>query len=110
MHIEGRARAGKDLGSPDQNGDQVETRLEVNEVSMRRMRGRFASGVTVVTTALDGRLRGVTVSAFMSLSLDPPLILIALAQDSTTHEMIAESHILAVNNFCRSVLPLAPRL
>jgi flavin reductase (DIM6/NTAB) family NADH-FMN oxidoreductase RutF len=65
--------------------------------ALRKIRGLFASGVTVVTTTLDGRLHGVTVSAFASLSLDPPLVMIALANETTTREMIAESGIFAVN-------------
>jgi len=69
----------------------------IGEAALRKMRGLFASGVTVVTTSLEGRLRGVTVSAFAAVSLDPPLVLIALANETTTLEMIAESGILAVN-------------
>jgi flavin reductase (DIM6/NTAB) family NADH-FMN oxidoreductase RutF len=61
------------------------------------MRSLFASGVTVVTTALEGRLHGVTVSAFAAVSLDPPLVLIALANETATREMIAGSGIFAVN-------------
>jgi flavin reductase (DIM6/NTAB) family NADH-FMN oxidoreductase RutF len=69
----------------------------LDEAAMRKMRGLFASGVTAVTTALDGRLRGVTVSAFTSVSLDPPLVLIALANETTLRDMLAESGIFAVN-------------
>lgn len=63
----------------------------------RKIRGLFASGVTAVTTALEGKLRGVTVSAFAPVSLDPPLVLIALANENALREMIAESGIFAVN-------------
>ncbi len=46
--------------------------------------GRFATGVTVVTGVMpDGTPAGVTVNAFTSVSLRPPLVLISLA-DSTT--------------------------
>lgn len=42
----------------------------------RSVLGRFASGVTVLTAREgDGRDRGMTVSAFCSLSLEPPLVL-----------------------------------
>src|SRR5512136_902996 len=71
--------------------------MAINDATMRKMRSLFASGVTVVTTALEGRLHGVTVSAFAAVSLDPPLVLIALADDSATREMIAESGIFAIN-------------
>ncbi len=72
----------------------------VTDAAMRKVRGLFASGVTVATTALDGRLRGVTVSAFTAVSLDPPLVLIALANENTSCEMIAESGVFAVNILC----------
>jgi flavin reductase (DIM6/NTAB) family NADH-FMN oxidoreductase RutF len=72
--------------------------------AMRKIRSLFASGVTAVTTALGGRspegglrLRGVTVSSFSALSLDPPLVLIALANETTMREMIAASGIFAIN-------------
>ena len=69
----------------------------VTDAAMRKMRGLFASGVTAVTTALDGKLRGVTVSAFTAVSLEPPLVLVALATENTSCEMIAESGVFAVN-------------
>ncbi|MDO9446283.1 MAG: flavin reductase, partial [Dehalococcoidia bacterium] len=40
--------------------------------------GRFATGVTVVTVAHDGKTRGMTANSFTSLSLDPPLLLICV--------------------------------
>ena len=44
----------------------------------RQVMGRFATGISVVTT-LDGeRPAGITVNAFSSVSLDPPLVLVAL--------------------------------
>ena len=69
----------------------------ITEQTLRKMRGLFAGGVTVVTTVHEGKLRGITVSAFASVSLNPPLALICLANESESKDWIAESGILAVN-------------
>ncbi|MBV9194872.1 MAG: flavin reductase [Solirubrobacterales bacterium] len=42
--------------------------------------GRFATGVTVVTTTSRGRIHGMTANAFLSVSLRPPLVLISLGR------------------------------
>lgn len=53
--------------------------MSIDERSFRKALGCFASGVAVMTTAdAAGRPVGVTVSAFSSLSLNPPLILFCL--------------------------------
>ena len=69
----------------------------ITDQTLRKMRGLFASGVTVVTTVHEGKLRGVTVSAFASVSLNPPLVLICIANESESKDWIAESGVFAVN-------------
>jgi flavin reductase (DIM6/NTAB) family NADH-FMN oxidoreductase RutF len=57
--------------------------VTVDAYSFRDALARFASGVCVVTTvAADGRPAGVTISAFSSLSLDPPLVLFCIGKRS----------------------------
>jgi flavin reductase (DIM6/NTAB) family NADH-FMN oxidoreductase RutF len=52
--------------------------VNVSTIDFRTVIGQFATGVTVVT-ALDGdRPQGITVNALSSVSLDPPLVMIAL--------------------------------
>lgn len=63
----------------------------------RRTMGRFASGVTVVTTREETRLYGLTISAFLSLSQDPPLVLISVASTTLVGDVIARTGIFAVN-------------
>ena len=56
---------------------------------LRSILGHFATGVTVVTTTdVDGEPCGTTANAFTSVSLDPPLILVCLARESQTLDMI----------------------
>lgn len=58
---------------------------------------RWASGVTIVTTRAGDRELGMTVSAFSSVSLDPPLVLVCADKKAHTHPLIAEGGVFAVN-------------
>jgi 3-hydroxy-9,10-secoandrosta-1,3,5(10)-triene-9,17-dione monooxygenase reductase component len=44
----------------------------------RQVMGHFATGISVVTTWDSERPAGITVNAFSSVSLDPPLVMVAL--------------------------------
>ena len=57
----------------------------------------WASGVSVVTTASEGMLYGLTVSSFSSLSLDPPLVLVCLNNANRMPAMIEVSGGFAVS-------------
>ena len=78
--------------------------------TFRAVLGRFASGVTIVTTRDgDGRDHGLTVSAFASLSLSPPLILVCIDQGSSLHPVIASAPHFAVNILASSQEALSRR-
>lgn len=47
---------------------------------LRNVMGRFATGVTVVTTTHKGTIHGMTANAFLSVSLRPPLVLVSLGR------------------------------
>jgi flavin reductase (DIM6/NTAB) family NADH-FMN oxidoreductase RutF len=59
--------------------------------------GHFASGVTVITTAVDGRPHGTTASAVTSLALEPPMLLVCMNRESATGRAMADSGAFAVN-------------
>jgi flavin reductase (DIM6/NTAB) family NADH-FMN oxidoreductase RutF len=63
----------------------------------RKIMGRFATGVTVVTTAGTGGLGGLTANAVASLSLDPPLVLMAVDKRAASHSEIAANRCYAIN-------------
>lgn len=56
----------------------------------RAITRRWTSGVSLVTSNADGRIHGMTVSSFASLSLDPPLVLVSLRRTTRTYQMVSE--------------------
>jgi flavin reductase (DIM6/NTAB) family NADH-FMN oxidoreductase RutF len=70
---------------------------EVDKMTMRRTMGRFATGVAVVTTTVDGTPHGMSVNSLTSVSLDPPLLLVCLTLGARTTEAITEAGRFAVN-------------
>lgn len=77
---------------------------------LRSVMGRFATGVTVVTARDDGgRALGLTVNAFLSVSLEPPLVLVSLASNSATRAAILSSGSFAVNVLAEEDRDLAIR-
>ena len=59
---------------------------------------QFASGVTVVTTRdAHGKKHGITVSAFCSVSLEPPMVLICIEKTTGSHYAFGESGAFVVN-------------
>src|SRR5579883_2098038 len=75
----------------------------------RTAMARFATGVTVVTTTLDHAFFGLTVNAFCSVSLNPPLILVSLDLGSQTYAALRRSSVFAVNVLTQEQEPLALR-
>jgi 3-hydroxy-9,10-secoandrosta-1,3,5(10)-triene-9,17-dione monooxygenase reductase component len=71
--------------------------MPVDSDAFRHALGRFASGVTVVTTAHEGQLAGLTVSAFSSVSLNPPLVLVCIDKRSSSIDLITRSRVFNVN-------------
>jgi flavin reductase (DIM6/NTAB) family NADH-FMN oxidoreductase RutF len=55
----------------------------VDSADFRDALSSWASGVTIVACRSQGRVVATTVSAFLSLSLEPPLVLVALGPNAT---------------------------
>lgn len=72
--------------------------MPVSQDDFRRALSCFASGVNVVTTIdAAGELHGLTVSAFCSVSLAPPLVLICIEKTTASHFAFRESRAFVVN-------------
>ncbi|KUO94589.1 flavin reductase family protein [Ferroacidibacillus organovorans] len=83
--------------------------MAIDAQTFRASLGRFASGVTVVTTAFGEGQAGLTVSAFSSVSLDPPLILVCIDKRSSAIERIDGSQAFAVHVLSESQVDLSNR-
>jgi flavin reductase (DIM6/NTAB) family NADH-FMN oxidoreductase RutF len=71
--------------------------MAVDIQTFRTVMSRFATGVTVVTSAVRKQRFGITVNAFCSVSLDPPLVLVCIERASHVHDALIESGVFAVN-------------
>lgn len=71
--------------------------MAVEAAEFKKAMSRFASGVTVVTVEHDGIRSGLTVSAFCSLSLEPPLVLICIDRQVKSYDAIVAAGHFAVN-------------
>jgi flavin reductase (DIM6/NTAB) family NADH-FMN oxidoreductase RutF len=63
----------------------------------RQVMGRFATGVTIVTSRLGEELHGMTANAVTSVSLEPPLVLICVDKSADSHDIIDGGGIFALN-------------
>ncbi len=72
--------------------------MPIREEDFRDALRHWASGVTVVTTKdRAGHLHGITVSAFSSLSLRPPLVLVCIEKNTGSHHAFVEGGWFVVN-------------
>ena len=79
----------------------------VDATVFRDTLARVPTPVTVVTSHIDRLPHGTTVSAFSSLSLEPPMILVSLDQNSDLLKIIQESGRFGVNVLASGQAPLA---
>jgi flavin reductase (DIM6/NTAB) family NADH-FMN oxidoreductase RutF len=72
--------------------------MSIDQATFRSVLGRFASGVTVVTACDEkGHDHGMTVSAFCSVSLTPPLVLASIQDDTDMYAVLQKAEYFGVN-------------
>jgi flavin reductase (DIM6/NTAB) family NADH-FMN oxidoreductase RutF len=69
----------------------------LDAVEYRRVVGRFATGVTVVTAVLDGEQHAMTCNSFTSVSLEPVLVLFCAEKVARFHDVVLEAGAWAVS-------------
>ena len=75
----------------------------------KRAMRHVPTGVTVVTSFKDGEPRGITVSAFASVSADPPIVLICINRAARSYLFISASGAFCVNVLAGNQRELAER-
>ncbi len=83
---------------------------DITPDEFRRVMGRFATGVTIVTTRAGDDVHGTTMSAVCSVSLHPQLVLVCVDHESDIHALIRESGVFAVNVLHEGQASLAAEL
>ena len=66
-------------------------------MAFRRTLGMFATGVTIITTQAGDQVHGMTANAFMSVSLQPPLVLISVDKRAKMNALLHEGVRFGVN-------------
>jgi flavin reductase (DIM6/NTAB) family NADH-FMN oxidoreductase RutF len=64
---------------------------------VRAAHRNYPTGVTVITTSVDGKPYGLAVNAFSSVSLEPPTLLFCVNESSKTHEHLLRATHVGVN-------------
>ncbi|MBI2910930.1 MAG: flavin reductase, partial [Chloroflexi bacterium] len=83
--------------------------LQIDRSGLRQAMGRFATGVTVVTTRLGEELHGMTANAVTSVSLQPLLALVCVDKAAHLHGAMSRSGIFGLSVLSREQEALARR-
>lgn len=71
--------------------------MGVSARDLRLAAGRFATGVTVVTTVVDGVPHAMTANSFVSVSLDPVLVLVSVDRGSRWYDAVVDGGVFGVS-------------
>jgi flavin reductase (DIM6/NTAB) family NADH-FMN oxidoreductase RutF len=98
--------------TPFDEGPRAEA-LEIEgddpRVALRSTLGMFATGVTIITTRVGEQVHGMTANAFMSVSLEPPLVLISVDRRTKMCGLLHEGSTYGVSVLCESQSMLSDR-
>jgi flavin reductase (DIM6/NTAB) family NADH-FMN oxidoreductase RutF len=87
---------------PDVDGDDP-------ALALRKTLGMFATGVTVITTLKGEQVHGMTANAFMSVSLEPALVLISVDRRTKMCRLLHEGSHYGVSVLCETQASLSDR-
>jgi flavin reductase (DIM6/NTAB) family NADH-FMN oxidoreductase RutF len=92
------------LRAPPKNPDVISPHFatgvgmtDTTSESVKALMRAFPQGVTLVISMYRGEPFGVTVSAFSSISLVPPLVMVSIGKGTKAHEALSQSERFTVN-------------
>lgn len=83
------------------------TETPFDSTDFRKTMGTFCTGITIVTTQGDADVHGMTANSFTSVSLNPPLVLVAVDKRAETHQHLAEARRFGVSVLLDDQLPVS---
>ncbi|TGD75254.1 flavin reductase [Mangrovimicrobium sediminis] len=84
--------------------------MDIDPRDLRNALGRFATGVCVITTvSREGEPLGLTANSFASVSLEPPLVLWSLQNNSEVYDAFASPRYYAINVLASEHMALSNR-
>ncbi len=63
----------------------------IEPIEYRNVMGRFASGITIVSTSEGDQIHGMTANGFVSVSLHPPLVLVSIDHKAKMHQLLPKT-------------------
>lgn len=65
--------------------------MSVNPDAFRESMRHWTTGIAILAAQYNGLQHGMTVSSFISISLDPPKVLVSVQKDTRTHDLVIKS-------------------
>jgi flavin reductase (DIM6/NTAB) family NADH-FMN oxidoreductase RutF len=71
--------------------------MAVSDAEFKQALSSWATGVTIVTTRHQGKVYGLTVSSFSTLSIDPQLVLVCIQNSNHLEHMARASQVIGIS-------------
>lgn len=66
--------------------------MSITTEELKQVMRNWTSGVAIVSSQYQGISHGMTVNSFTSVSVEPPLVVVTLANNTRTCELVKKSH------------------
>ena len=70
--------------------------MSITAEEFKQVMRNWTTGVAIITSEFQGHIHGMTVNSFTSISLEPPIVIVSLANQTRTCELVKRSHVFGV--------------